>query len=147
MSIALTVKQSGIVVYNFPILVKYHPSFSYIYQNLINNFKVFASFLFFSSRRVYWMPSFKNISSIRKKSVVLLGTKRSISCFKNLIFIQKKKEKQLSIFVKSLSNKHERELFHRYNFRNTYLKEYLLVAASIISIERLKNMCKCHSPN
>ena len=69
----------------------------------------------------------------------------SISCFKNLIF--QKKKKYLSIFVKSLSNKHEHKLFHRYNFRSTYLKEHLLVDASIISIERLKNMCKWHTPS
>ena len=62
-------------------------------------------------------------------------------------FYSEKKEKSLSIFVKSLSNKHERDLFHRYNFRSTYLKKPLLVGASIISIERLKNMCKCHTPN
>ena len=62
-------------------------------------------------------------------------------------FYSEKKEKYLSIFVKSLSNKHEHKLFHRYNFRSTYLKEHLLVDASIISIERLKNMCKWHTPS
>ena len=52
------------------------------------------------------------------------------------IFFHKYRKKQLSILVKSLKNKHEHDLFHRFFsaffllFRNTYIKEHLWLAAS-----------------
>ena len=103
------------------------------------------SHLFFSSQHVCCSPSFKNLSSIRKESVILFGPKYLIFYFNNIrFFIQKKRcflkiavpefyniKKRLSILAKSLKNKNEHELFHMHFqefcllFRNTYLREYL----------------------
>ena len=78
-----------------------------------------------TSNFLFWKPS--NFYS-KKKSCSL---KVPVSKF------QKYKEKLLSIFVKSLKNNHEHELFHRHfsvfvlPFRNTCLKELIWVTASI----------------
>ena len=120
---------------------------------------MFLNFRFFPSQHFYCLPSFQNLSSIREKYVVLFGSKLSIFYFKTLQIVIRKKEsfqkykkKQLSFFLKSLKNKQDCELFHRYFFvffllfNKTYLKEQLWLVASFISIEKLpKNLKIPHS--
>ena len=107
MSIGSTVKLSGAVVLNFYIIVKYHPSFPLLYA--------------------YCLLSFSNLSSIRNKAWFCLAQNFQLSVSKTFefvfrknelflesIFFHKYRKKLLSIFVKSLRNKHEHELFHKY---------------------------------
>ena len=61
-----------------------------------------------------------------------------MSCSLKVYFSHKYRKKQLSIFVKSLRNKHEHELFHKYfffffflTFQEHVFKEHIWVAASI----------------
>ena len=122
----------------------------------LNNFKVFPSFseiscLSFTSNQVFYFSQVDVFIGCHLSKIYLQSERKASFYLVDFLFqkpnFSEKKEKYLSIFVKSLSNKHEHKLFHRYNFRSTYLKEHLLVAASIISIERLKNMCKWHIPS
>ena len=68
--------------------------------------------------------------------------------FLDSTFFHKYRKKQISIFVKSLKHKHKDELFHRcfstffLLFRNTYIKEYFWVAASIYFNRQASQKCE-----
>ena len=85
------------------------------------------------------------------KTFEFLFRKMSCSLTVAILEFQKYWKKWFSIFVKSLKNKHEHELFHRYFsvfffffllFRSIYLKEHLLVAASIYFNRDASQKCK-----
>ena len=105
-----------------------------------------TKFSIFLKSTCLFLAIFLKFILIQKKSVVSFSLKHSIFYFKTLqIFIQKKREITFNfrkIFVKQTWT----WTFSHELSRNTYLKEYLWIPGSIISIKRLcKNVKIPHS--
>ena len=98
------------------------------------------SCLFFSSQYVCCLPSFKNLSSIRKKTVILFGPKYSIFYFNKIRFFIQKKRCFLKVVVPEFQKCKKIQLSNLARFWKYLQRIPFLVKLEIYSLQLYQNM-------
>ena len=96
--------------------------------------------LFFSSQHVCCSPSFKDLSSIRKESVILFGPKYLIFYFNNIRFFIQKKRCFLKIAVPEFQKYKKMQLSNSAKFWKYLQRIPFLVKLEIYSLQLYQNM-------